>query len=303
MKRELRAHIIHLARTILYPLRPSFPPTIFPLFATPTDIHKDQKMPYDTITLEVRDSVAFLTVNRPDKMNALNADVIGELGAAADEIASREDVAGAIITGAGPKAFVAGADIAELAPLAPFEAKAVAQKGQEAFRKIETCGKPVIAAVNGFALGGGCELAMACHVRVASEKARFGQPEVKLGLIPGYGGTQRLPRLVGKGRAMEIILSGRMVAADEALDMGLVSKVVPPEQVLEEAEKTLRGILGMGPIAVRLAIEAVDQGCDMALEDGFELEANLFGLVAASEDKAEGTKAFMEKREPNFTGR
>ena len=260
-------------------------------------------MPYETITLEVRDSVAFLTINRPDKMNALNADVVGELGAAADEIATREDIAGAIVTGAGPKAFVAGADIGELAPLAPFEAKAVALRGQEVCRKIETCGKPVVAAVNGFALGGGCELAMACHIRVASEKARFGQPEVKLGLIPGYGGTQRLPRLVGKGRALDMILTGRMVGAEEALQMGLVNKVVAPEQVLEEAEKMLRGILTMGPVALRLSIEAVDQGFDMSLEDGLKLEANLFGLVAASEDKAEGTKAFLEKRDPEFTGK
>ena len=260
-------------------------------------------MPYETITLEVRDSIAFVTVNRPDKLNALNANVVSELSRAAIEIATRDDIAGAIITGEGPKSFVAGADIGELAPLAPFEAKAVAAKGQNMCRKIEKCGKPVVAAVNGFALGGGCELAMACHVRIASEKARFGQPEVKLGLIPGYGGTQRLPRLVGKGRALEIILSGRMVGADEALQMGLVNKVVAPEAVLEEAEKFLRGILAMGPVAVRLAIEAVDQGFDMCLEDGLQLEANLFGLVAASEDKAEGTKAFLEKREPEFKGK
>ncbi len=260
-------------------------------------------MPYKTITLEVRDSVAFLTINRPDKMNALNATVITELGEAATEIASRDDIAGAIVTGAGGKAFVAGADIGELAELGAFDAKAVALKGQDVFRKIETCGKPVVAAVNGFALGGGCELAMACHVRVASEKAKFGQPEVKLGLIPGYGGTQRLPRLIGKGRALELIISGRMIGADEALSFGLVSKVVPPDAVLEEAEKTLRGILGMGPVAVRLAIEAVDQGFDKTLEDGFDLEANLFGLVSASDDKAEGTKAFLEKREPEFKGK
>jgi enoyl-CoA hydratase len=260
-------------------------------------------MPYETITLDVRDSVAFVTINRPDKMNALNAAVVFELGEAANEIATRDDIAGAIVTGAGPKAFVAGADIGELAPLKPLEAKAVAKKGQIVFRKIETCGKPVVAAVNGFALGGGCELAMACHVRVASEKAKFGQPEVKLGLIPGYGGTQRLPRLVGKGRALEMIMTGRMVGADEALQMGLVSKVVSPDEVLAEAEKLLRGILSMGPLAVRLAIEAVDQGYDMALKDGFKLEANLFGLVAASEDKAEGTKAFLEKREPDFSGK
>jgi enoyl-CoA hydratase len=260
-------------------------------------------MSYQSITLEVKDRIAFVTINRPDKLNALNDAVLEELSLAADEVACRSDVAGAILTGAGPKAFVAGADIAELAELGPFDGKDQALQGQAVFRQIETCGKPVIAAINGFALGGGCELAMACHLRIASDKAAFGQPEVKLGLAPGYGGTQRLPRLVGKGRALDLILTGRMLKADEALSMGLVNKVVPADQLLEEAEKTLRGIIAMGPLAVRLAIEAVDQGFDMSLEQGLLLEANHFGLLAATEDKNEGTAAFLEKREPDFKGR
>jgi len=259
-------------------------------------------MSYELIQFEVRDRIAFITVNRPDKLNALNDAVLEELSLAADEIALRDDIAGAILTGAGPKAFVAGADIAELSELGPFDGRDQALQGQAVFRQIETCGKPVVAAVNGFALGGGCELAMACHLRIASEKAKFGQPEVKLGLAPGYGGTQRLPRLVGKGRALDLILTGRMVDAQEALQMGLVNKVVPPEQVLDEAEQTLRGIIAMGPLAVRLAIEAVDQGADMSLDEGLQLEANHFGLLCASEDMREGTAAFLEKRNPEFKG-
>jgi enoyl-CoA hydratase len=259
-------------------------------------------MSYKLLQFEVRDRVAFVTINRPDKMNALNDGVLEELSLAVDEIACREDIAGAIITGAGPKAFVAGADIAELAELGPFEGKDQALQGQAVFRQIETCGKPVIAAVNGFALGGGCELAMACHLRIASEKARFGQPEVKLGLAPGYGGTQRLPRLVGKGRALDLIITARMVDAQEALQMGLVNKVVAPDQVLDEEEKTVRGIIAMGPLAVRLAIEAVDVGADMSLEEGLLLEANHFGLLNATDDKKEGTAAFLAKRDPEFKG-
>ena len=170
-------------------------------------------------------------------------------------------------------------------------------------RRLETCGKPVIAAVNGFALGGGCELAMACHLRVASEKAKFGQPEVKLGICPGYGGTQRLPRLVGKGRALDLIMSGRIIGAAEAFQMGLVNKVVPPDDLLEEAGKVLRGIMTMGPLAVRLSIEAIDGGGDMSLDEGLLLEANHFGLLAASDDMKEGMGAFLEKRDPEFTGK
>ena len=260
-------------------------------------------MTYQLITFEIRDRVAFVTVNRPDKLNSLNDAVLAELASAVDEITEREDIAGAILTGAGPKAFVAGADIGELANQGPFDGKARSLRGQAVLRRLETCGKPVIAAVNGFALGGGCELAMACHLRIASDKAKFGQPEVKLGIAPGYGGTQRLPRLVGKGRALDLILSGRMIDAAEALRIGLVNRVVTPDQLMEEAEKTLRGILAMGPLAVRLAIEAIDQGLDMSLDEGMLLEANHFGLLAATDDMREGMAAFLEKREPQFTGK
>jgi enoyl-CoA hydratase len=260
-------------------------------------------MAYETLTFTVTDRVAFVTFNRPEKLNALNDAVMAELGAAADEIAEREDIAGAILTGAGPKAFVAGADIAELATQGPFDGKARAVKGQAVLRRLETCGKPVVAAVNGFALGGGCELAMACHLRIASEKAKFGQPEVKLGICPGYGGTQRLPRLVGKGRALELILTGRVIGAEEARQIGLVHKVVPADELLGEAESVLRSILAMGPLAVRLSIEAVDQGLDMSLDEGLSLEANHFGLLSATADMKEGMQAFLEKRDAEFEGR
>ena len=223
-------------------------------------------MPYDHLLFDVSDRVATVTINRPDKLNALNDAVLAELDRAADEIRTRADVAGAIVTGAGTKAFVAGADIGELSRQGPFDAKARALRGQQAFRKLETCPKPVVAAVNGFALGGGCELAMACHLRVASESAKFGQPEVKLGITPGYGGTQRLPRLVGKGRALELILTGRMVGAEEALRIGLVNRVVPAADLLAETGKLLRGILAMGPLAIALSIEAVDRGLEMSLD-------------------------------------
>ena len=259
-------------------------------------------MSYELIQFEVKDGIAFVTVNRPEKMNALNDAVLLELSLATDEIACGSDIRGAIVTGAG-KAFVAGADIAELADLDAFGAKDQASLGQAVFRQIECCGKPVIAAVNGFALGGGCELAMACHLRVASEKAKFGQPEVKLGLMPGYGGTQRLPRLVGKGRAIELIITGRMVDAEEALQIGLVNRVVPPDKVLGEAEQLLRGILSMGPLAIRMSIEAIDQGLDMSLDEGMLLEANNFGMLFGTDDMKEGTAAFLEKREPEFHGR
>jgi len=260
-------------------------------------------MSYQTLLFDVRDGVAFVTVNRPDKLNALNDQVVEELGAAADRIAAEAAIRGAILTGAGPKAFVAGADIADLAKQGPFDGKARALRGQGVLRRLETCGKPVIAAVNGFALGGGCELAMACHLRIASETAKFGQPEVKLGIAPGYGGTQRLPRLVGKGVALQLILTGEMIDAQEAYRIGLVNKVVPPAALLAESEKMLRGILAMGPLAVRLALEAVDHGLELTLEEGLLLEANHFGLLAATADMKEGLTAFLEKRAPRFAGR
>src|SRR5690242_2542661 len=260
-------------------------------------------MTYQTLLFDVRDGIAVITVNRPDKLNALNDQVMAELGDAAERITSERMIGGAIITGAGAKAFIAGADIGDLSRQGPFDGKARAMRGQAVLRRIETCGKPVIAAVNGYALGGGCELAMACHLRVASENAKFGQPEVKLGIAPGYGGTQRLPRLVGKGVALQLILSGEMIDAQEAYRIGLVNKVVPADELLAESEKVMRGILAMGPLAVRLAIEAVDQGLEMTLDEGLLLEANHFGLLAATEDMKEGTTAFLEKRPARFEGR
>jgi enoyl-CoA hydratase len=260
-------------------------------------------MSYHSISFSVTDRVAFVTFNRPEKLNALNDEVMRELGRVVDEITSRDDIGGAILTGAGDKAFVAGADISELAKQGPIDGKARSLAGQNVLRRLETSGKPFLAAVNGFALGGGCELALACHLRLASEKAKFGQPEVRLGITPGYGGTQRLPRIIGKGRALDLILTGRMVGAEEALAMGLVSRVVQAPDLLAETEKTLRGILAMGPIAVRLAIEAVDAGLDMSLSEGLLLEANHFGLASATHDMREGMAAFLEKREANFEGR
>lgn len=254
------------------------------------------------ILFEVRDRVAVVTINRPDKLNALNDAVMTELAAAAERIATEDAIGGAIITGAGQKAFIAGADIGVLAEQGPFDGKRRALRGQAVLRRLETCGKPVIAAVNGYALGGGCELAMACTLRVASETAKFGQPEVKLGIAPGYGGTQRLPRLVGKGRALDLVLTGRTIDAREALAIGLVNRVVPLERVVAEAEELLRGILSMAPLAVRLVLEAVDRGFDLTLDDGLLLEANHFGLLAASQDMREGLRAFLDKREPRFTG-
>jgi len=260
-------------------------------------------MTYQTLLFEIRDSIAFVTINRPDKLNALNDQVMAELADAAERIATAPEIKGTILTGAGPKAFVAGADIGDLSKQGPFDGKARAQRGQRVLRRLETCGKPVIAAVNGFALGGGCELAMACHIRVASENAKFGQPEVKLGIAPGYGGTQRLPRLVGKGVAMQLILTGEVIDAQEAYRIGLVNKVVPAADLLAESEKMMRGILAMGPLAVRLAMEAVDQGLEMSLDEGLLLEANHFGLLAATQDMKEGLTAFLEKRSAKFQGR
>ena len=259
-------------------------------------------MPYTLLALDVRDRVATLTVNRPDKLNALNDATIGELGEAIDEVRSRDDIGGLILTGAG-RAFVAGADISELAEQGPVAGKARARRGQEIFRRFETSPKPVIAAVNGFALGGGCELAMACHVRIASEKATFGQPEVKLGIGPGYGGTQRLARLVGKGRALELVLTGEQIDAQEAYRIGLVNKVVPAEELMPAAERMMRQVLANGPLALGLCIEAIDRGLEMSLEEGMVLEANHFGLLAATADMREGMRAFLEKRPAAFAGR
>lgn len=255
-----------------------------------------------TLLFELTDGIARITVNRPDKLNALNAIVIAELGDAVTRIETDSAVRGAILTGAGAKAFVAGADIAELTEQGATGGRSRALVGQQVFRRLERCGKPVIAAVNGFALGGGCELAMACHLRVASEQAKFGQPEVKLGIAPGYGATVRLPRLVGKGRALELLLTGEMIDAKEAFRIGLVNRVVPADRLLAEAEAMLRTILTNGPLAIRACLEAVDNGLDMTVDQALLLEASYFGLLSATEDMREGTRAFIEKRKPSFKG-
>jgi enoyl-CoA hydratase len=255
-----------------------------------------------TLLFELNDGLARVTINRPDKLNALNGTVIAELGEAVTRIESDSAIRGVILTGSGPKAFVAGADIGELAAQTPMQGQARSALGQQVFRRLERCGKPVIAAVNGFALGGGCELAMACHIRIAAEHARFGQPEVKLGIGPGYGGTARLPRLVGRGRALELLLGGGMIDAAEAYRIGLVNRVVPGDKLLAEAEALLRTILENGPLAIRACLDLVDAGLDTTLDQALALEANLFGLLSATEDMREGTKAFLEKRKPFFKG-
>jgi len=260
-------------------------------------------MTFQTLLVEVTDGVATVTVNRPDKLNALNDVVVAELSQAALALKADPAVKGVILTGAGPKGFVAGADIGELAQQGVGDARERALKGQAMVSAFETMGKPVVAAVNGFALGGGCELAMGCHVRIASETAKFGQPEVKLGLTAGYGGTQRLPRLVGRGRALHLLLTGETIDAQEAYRIGLVTKVVPPDQLLPEAAKLLRTILANGPVAVALTTEAVHRGSDHSLADGLRVEADVFGVVAATEDMKEGTKAFLEKRPATFKGK
>ena len=258
---------------------------------------------YSNLLLDVQDRIAVLSLNRPDKLNALNERTIRELGEAMDEVTRRDDVGGVILTGVGEKAFVAGADIAELATMGPVDGIDVSRLGQQVFRRIELSRKPVIAAVNGFALGGGCELALACHLRIASENAQFGLPEVKLGIIPGYGGTLRLPRIIGKGRALELMLTADMIDAQEAWRIGLANKVVPLAELQEAARKLLGGILRNGPVAVGLAIECATRGMEMSVDDGLALESNLFGLLAATEDMREGMSAFLEKRAANFKGR
>jgi len=259
-------------------------------------------MSFDNLTLVVTDRIAVLTVNRPEKLNALNDATIAELDRAIDEIAGRDDIAGVILTGAA-RAFVAGADISELSSQSPMEAKARSAYGQGVFGKFERSAKPVIAAVNGFCLGGGCELAMACHIRIASEHAKFGQPEVKLGITPGYGGTQRLPRLVGRGRALQLLLTGDMIDATEALRIGLVNAVVPAGDLAAAAEGMMRKILANAPLAIALCIEAVDRGYDAPQDDGLNLEANHFAILSGTQDMAEGMAAFLAKRAAVFTGR
>lgn len=258
-------------------------------------------MAYETLTYAVSDRIATVTINRPDKLNALNATVIAELGQAIDAARADDSVGGVILTGAG-RAFVAGADISELGRESAVGLKALSQRGQTMMRRWETSPKPTIAMVNGFSLGGGCELAMCCHVRIAGESAKFGQPEVKLGLPPGYGGTQRLPRLVGRGRALQLLLTGEMIDAQEAYRIGLVNKVVPNDQLLSTTTEMLKTMIANAPIALASCIELVDRGYDISLEEALALEATYFGLLAATDDMKEGTTAFLEKRPAAFKG-
>jgi enoyl-CoA hydratase len=259
-------------------------------------------MTYDTLNVVVDNRIATITVNRPEKLNALSAHVMAELGQAIDAARENPDVGGVILTGAG-RAFVAGGDIAEVEKSDAVAAKRRAQRGQHVFRRFETSPKPTIAAVNGFALGGGCELAMACHIRIASRIAKFGQPEVKVGVMSGYGGSQRLPRLIGKGRALQMLLTGEIIDAAEAYRIGLVNQVVEHDQLLSAATTMMRAILANAPLAVAQCVEAVNAGYDVSLRDALTLEATAFGLLAATDDKREGTRAFLEKRAPDFTGK
>lgn len=259
--------------------------------------------PFTYLTLEIADALAIVTVNRPDKLNALNATVIAELDKAFTELSQREQVRAIILTGAG-RAFVAGADIAEIAEASegPAGLEALSQVGTRVFTKIERLNKPVIAAINGFALGGGLELALACHVRVASEGAKFGLPEAKLGLIPGYGGTQRLPRLIGTGRAMQMILTGGMIDAATAAQYGLVNAVYPVEALLDVAKSIAKEMIANGPLALAHAIDVVAKGAGMTMDDALALESRHFGELGRTADMREGTKAFLEKRPPAFKG-
>ena len=258
---------------------------------------------YQYLIIEKKDGIATLTLNRPDKMNALSESVIIELQSAFESLGQDDSVGGIIFTGAGEKAFIAGADIAELAQLDSVTARDRARAGQRLTRTMETLGKPILAAINGFALGGGCELAMACTFRIASENALLGQPEVKLGVIAGFGGTQRLTRLVGRGRALELLLMGDPVSAEEAHRMGLVNRVVTKEDLLPQAHKIMQKISSVGPVAVRFTLDSVDRGCDISLEEALEMEADLFGLCFSTQDMREGTKAFLEKRKAAFEGK
>jgi len=260
-------------------------------------------MAYENILVEKKDGIGYVTINRPKVLNALSIKTVKELTDAFEKLGKDKKVGVVILTGSGEKSFVAGADIPEFARLKPDGARDYAMRGQKLLNLIERLGKPVIAAVNGYALGGGCEIAMACTMRIASDNASLGQPEVNLGLIPGYGGTQRLPRLVGKGRAYELILSAKPIDAATAERIGLVNKVVPQAELMAVCEKMAKTIAKRGPLAVKYCLEAVDRGLNMSLDDGLALEADLFGLVFGSKDVREGVKAFTEKRKPDFKGK
>jgi enoyl-CoA hydratase len=273
------------------------PPSVMPASSPTTSLG------LTNVLYEKKGAIAYVTVNRPKVLNALNTPTWKDLRTAFED--ARDDVAvrGVILTGAGDKAFIAGADISELAHVAAFEAEQSSRFGQEVLDLIENLGKPVVAAINGFALGGGCETAMACTIRIAVDTAKFGQPEVTLGLVPGGGGTQRLPRLVGKGRALQLILSGEMINAQEAYRIGLVNEIVPAADLITRAEAILKKIASNAPIAVKFALEAANKGMDTSQVEGLLLEASYFGLCASTEDKKEGTTAFLEKRAPQFRGR
>jgi len=258
---------------------------------------------FENVLYDKRAGIAYVTVNRPKALNALDTPTWTDLRSALEDARDDVDVRGVILTGAGDRAFIAGADISELAHVTAYEAQQSSRFGQGVLDLIENFGKPVIAAINGFALGGGCETAMACTIRIAVEGAKFGQPEVKLGLLPGGGGTQRLPRLVGKGHALQLILTGEMISAQEAYRIGLVNEIVPAAELIARAEAILKKIASNAPIAVRLSLEATNKGAETSQSEGQLLEASYFGLCAATEDKKEGTSAFLEKRAPRFQGR
>jgi len=262
-----------------------------------------ETMNYETLLTELSEHILTITINRPDKLNALNGTVIDDLRAALDAVYDNADIRAVIITGSGPKAFVAGADISQFTSLDAATGKELARRGQhDVFDRIENCPKPVVAAVNGFALGGGCELAIACHFRLASDQAKFGQPEVNLGLVPGYGGTQRLTHLIGKGKAMELIMTGNMIDANEALRLGLVNHVTTPANLLAETRKILLTILSRAPLALAEVIRLVNYA-SRSENEGLEKEIEAFGELFKTTDTKEGAKAFLEKRKPNFTGK
>jgi enoyl-CoA hydratase len=255
------------------------------------------------VKYEKEGQIAIITVNREKVLNALSFQTVGELDQAFAEAERDDEVRVLIVTGAGEKSFVAGADISEINTKDSQTGEVMALRGQKTLRRLETMGKPSIAAINGFALGGGCELSMACTIRIASENAKFGQPEVNLGVIPGFAGTQRLPRIVGPGMATDLILTGRAIDAAEALRIGLVSQVVPQAELMDRARKVASTILKKGPVAIRASMDAIDHGMNMAFDDACRLEASLFGLVCSTDDMKEGTSAFLEKRKPEFKGR
>src|SRR6201991_684866 len=257
---------------------------------------------FENVLYEKKNNIAYVTLNRPKVLNALNNATWHDLRAAFEDAHDDETVRGIILTGAGDKAFIAGADISELATVSAVQAEESSRYGQDVLNFIKNLGKPFIAAINGFTLGGGCETAMACTIRLAAEHAKFGQPEVKLGLLPGGGGTQRLPRLVGKGRALQLILSGGIISASEAYRIGLVNEVVPPARLIARAEAILNEIFSNAPLAVKFSLEAVNKGLESSQAEGMSLEASLFGLCAGSDDKKEGTSAFLEKRKAQFKG-